>query len=223
MRHKMLIMMLLAMPLVLASSAYADLISVGLQEPGVNGGAITTEATGSGTVVFSGAYGTWNINVATATDFTVLLGGGLLNSNVQDISTTKAGVLTVWVTAQGLSATKLTEFLSTFAVNTLSGSIVSVTLTTYFDAANRTFTGTLLSSHTFTGVGSKGPLSAFGTPGALYSVTEQYQIFDTAGGAISNDNLTADLNKAIVPESTSLGLLGVGMLGIALKLRRMVL
>jgi hypothetical protein len=220
MRNKMLVMMLLAVPLVLASSAYADLISIALQEPSVAFNAKTTVATGSGNVVFSGSYGTWTVNDVTATDFTILGPNNLLHSNTQDISSSTAGVLTVWVTAQGLSAAGLTNFLSSFAVNTLTGSIVSVSLTTYFDATNALYTGTVLNSHAFTGVGSAGPFSNLGTPGLLYSVTEQYQIFDTGGGTVSNDNLTADLNKAIVPEPASLGLLGAGLLGIALKLRR---
>src|SRR5215469_8063002 len=94
---------LLATPLLLASSAYADLISVGFQEPGVNSGMITTEATGSGNVTLSGlSYGTFSVNDTSAQDFAILGPPGQLNSNVLDISTATAGALTIWVTAQGL-------------------------------------------------------------------------------------------------------------------------
>ena len=80
--------MLLATPLLFASSAYADLISIGFQEAGVNSGMITTEATGSGNVTISGiSYGTFNVNDASAQDFAILGPPGLLNSQVLDIST----------------------------------------------------------------------------------------------------------------------------------------
>jgi hypothetical protein len=60
--------MLLATPLLLASSVYADTISVGFQEAGVNGGAITTEGTsGTGDLSIGGiSYGTFTINNTSA-------------------------------------------------------------------------------------------------------------------------------------------------------------
>jgi hypothetical protein len=99
-------MLLLVTPLLLASSAYADLLSIGFQGPGVNSGLITTEGSGSGNVTISGlSYGTFSVNDASAQDFAVLGPPGLLNSQVLDISTAKPGTLTIWVTAQGLAFT----------------------------------------------------------------------------------------------------------------------
>ena len=212
--------MLLATPLLLASNVYADLISIGFQEAGTNGGMITTEGTGSGNVTVSGlTYGTFTVNDASAQDFAVLGPPGLLNSNVLDISSSTAGTLTIWVTAQGLSFTGVQNFSSSFAVNALSGSIASVTETTYFSPTNALYGGTLLNSHTFTSIGTAGPFSTSGTTSGTYSVTEQYQITDV-GGKVGNDNLTIDLSGTAVPEPASLGLLGTGLLGIILKLRR---
>ena len=116
--------MLVAAPLLLASSAYADKISIGFQEAGVNSGNITTVATGSGNVSVSGlSYGSFSVNDVSAQDFSVLGPPGQLNSNVLDISTPTAGTLSVWVTAQGLSFTGVQNFISSFTVNSLSGTI----------------------------------------------------------------------------------------------------
>jgi hypothetical protein len=67
--------------------------------------------------------------LSSAQDFAVLGPPGLLNSQALDISTAAPGALTIWVTAQGLSFTGVQNFVSSFAVNTLSGSIVNVTET----------------------------------------------------------------------------------------------
>src|SRR5215469_3381272 len=172
--------MLLAASLTLASSAYADLISVGFQEPGVNSGMITTEVTGSGNVSVSGlSYGTFSVNDTSAQDFVVLGPPGQLNSQSLDISTTAPGTLTIWVTAQGLSFTGAQNFVSSFAVNTLSGSIVGVTENTYLSSTNALYGGTLLNSAVFNAIGSKGPYTTSETTSGTYSVTEQYVIFDT--------------------------------------------
>jgi len=205
--------MLLATPLLLASGAYADTISIGFQEPGVHGGAIHTVGTGSGNLTVSGlTYGTFTVNDVSAQDFAVLGAPGLLNTQTHDISSTRPGILTIYITAQGLSFTGAQYFASSFAVKALSGSIVAVEESTYFSPTNGLYNvgQTLLNSAAFIDIGTQGPFVTAGSTSGTYSVTEKYLIFDIGGG-IGNDNLTVDLSASPVPEPDSLILMGSGL------------
>lgn len=195
---------------VLSTGARADVISIGLQEAGVNGGAITTVTTSSGVAGFFGSYGTFSVNLQGAADATVLGLPTLLSSNTLNIANAAGGTLEVWVTAQGLSFANAQRLLeSSFTVNGLVNA--SVVQNTFFSSANALYGGAT-------------PLGTFSTstspakfvsPGLVedltgpFSVTEEYVITSLAGGSA---NLTATISA--VPEPSTWAMLLIGFAGV---------
>lgn len=190
------------------SAAHSAIISIGTA---LNGGAITTQATGTapGPVSFSGAVGAYNINVVDAVDLTT----SSLNSNAQDATSTGTlDVLDVYVSVSditGLSGLK--EALSGLTVNFLSPGW-SVSESTFEDNTNTVFgTMNLLATRTFT----SGP-DAFASLNSVnvtspFSVTERYQI--SSGGVSGAANDTIDLS-AVVPEMSTWAMMLLGFVGL---------
>lgn len=192
-----------------ASSAMADTISIGLQESGVSGGAITTEASASGSAAISNlAYGTFTLNNVSGVAAPVLPEGEL-NTNSINVSSSSSGTLMVYVTAQGVSPAMLpASFFSSLTENSLTGPL-TVTESTYVDAGNGLYALTTpLASTTFTAIGTDTVNTA--APAGLttpFSLTAVYTITATgSGSANSTINVTA-------AEPGSIALLGLVLLG----------
>ncbi len=195
--------------------AKATVISFGLQEAGVSGGAITVEPptiSGTGSAALSLAkYGTFkNISIS-AQDETDLGLPSILNSQTLDISTSKVGTLTVYVTTQGLTdPTGKVEFDTLLSDNSLNGAIKSITQSAYLDTGNGQFAETtLLWTDTITKAGTYGPHPSFETVTGPFSVTEVYTIVAKGSG---NVNLTTDVS--VVPEPESVGMFALALLSL---------
>src|SRR6185436_14303090 len=122
-------------------------IFIGLQQAGVNGGAITTVATGAIAAVYAASYGTFELELVTGTDGVdpTILGSTTSDHNFE---TTTGGSIDIYVTRDNIGGPIPFKFLSTFTSNVLPSGW-TVTETTYADAANGMYGGTVLSSHAF--------------------------------------------------------------------------
>lgn len=201
--------LLAACGLAWAPLAHADLISIGMQEATTNGGAITTEASGSGDVgIVSLTYGTFRFNNVSALDTTDLGMPDILFSNSINASSASAGTIHVWITAQGLTQpTGVANLNSSFTSNVLPAGW-TVTETTYYSATNALYGGTAVNSATFNNIGTSTQYSLINFS-SLFSVTQEYTITSTGLGTANN---TIDTS---VPEPGSLLLLGTALLGLA--------
>lgn len=197
-----------------APHARADLISIGVQQAGVNGGAVTTEATGSGTAsTGTFAYGSFTFNTVTAYD-TPDLGGlpDLVNSNSIDTSSPSGGTITIFVTTTGLPAPVGVDTVSaSFTTNSLPAGW-TLTEETLYSSTGALYGGSKLNSANFTGPLTNETSDASSTVdfASGYSFTEEYII--TASGS-GNTNDTIDTT---VPEPGSLLVLGTGLFAFGL-------
>ncbi len=195
----------IASALVWASSAGADTITIGLQEAGTNGGAITNE----GGSPFSGSYGTFStvdVTGASGTSPPVVF-----DSTTTDFVTSTAGTLTVFVTDSGITGplSAAQGFLSTFTSNMLTSGW-NLTEETLISSTNALFSGTTLSSTPFSSTGTVSGTATGNTgAGPSYSITEEYII---AANGPGNTNDTIDIQSTPIPGT--LPLLAGGLIGL---------
>lgn len=188
-----------------ASAAMADTVCIGLQE----GGGITTEDCGTGTATFAGPFGTFDLNEVDGTAAPFLT-EGRLDSTTLNVSSSAAGTLNVYVTAQGVSLAGLPgmkSFLSSMTQDLIPGGW-TVKESSWVDSANGMFMLTTpLSSATFTAIGTDVLRANADITNTLFSITELYTITATGSGSAES---TMEVHA--VPEPGSLGMLGFGLL-----------
>jgi hypothetical protein len=186
---------------------YADTVSIGI------GTVPITVASGTGTASFDGPSGLFSTIHVTGTGQSLLASPDLLFSNTIDSLTAGSGAITIWITDQGLVAPLGTlPFTSGFTAN-LVPSGWTVVESTFVSMANALYGGTLLSSTSFSAIGTNSQTVNSATGAGPYSVSEEFVI--TAPGA-GDANNTIDLNATPAPEPSILLLLAIGLISIGL-------
>ena len=230
------------------SSAFAAPVYIGLQEFGVNGGAITQEFTGSGTAsVTNLGYGTFFLSSVTAQGTPPLNEPDLDSTAVALTSTTLgAGVINVYISELNQFPVNFNSFESIFGTSVLGqigGSITSVTEKTYVTPCttpgqpcgngNIFALGNLLSQTTFTATGSVTDFA--GIPADINALTVPYSTtllytFTAVGGSYGDATSSIDLQsstltggnqgEAPLPATLPLFASGLGVMGFLAKRRK---
>jgi hypothetical protein len=204
----------IALAAALPTAVNAATVTIGLQEAGVNGGAITNEGSAAGNLAVSTAYGTYTINNISGTSDAF----NSLSGNSIDTAAS-SGILKVFITAQGLTTPTL-SFLSAFTQNSLTAGMTVQELT-FFDSANGLFsisggTVTALASMSFSATGASSTTSFLNSGSGPYSITEEYIITANQAGS-ANSTIVVSVPETSTWAMMILGFLGVGFMAYRRK------
>jgi PEP-CTERM motif len=220
MRKILLLSAVAAAALGVAGTAQASTISIGTS---INGGAITTQASGAtpGPVTFTGPVGAYNLDTVSGIDLTA---ASLDSNSINGTSNGTLDTLNVFISASDITSfSGLVQALSGLTVNFLSKGW-TVMESTFEDNSNMVFgttanslTAIQLATNTFT----SGPdIFTLLTPVSVttpFSVTEEFVI--QSNGFSGSANNTIDLSGTVPEPSTwamlGLGFAGMGLLGLA--------
>ncbi|MBV9703681.1 MAG: hypothetical protein JO163_13210 [Methylobacteriaceae bacterium] len=201
-----------------AGNADAATVWIGLADPRVNGGAITTEASGTDLASIAGLrYGFFTVNSVNGSFFNQILEG-----NAVDITTapaTKAQTLDVYVSITGVTGpVGKVPFTSSFTGQGWAPKW-SVEEITYADPADVAYgEGPTLSDVTSAALAAYGPYTV--TPNtpftALYSMTEEWIIRLKVGASASSVDNTIKIAIPAVPEAPAWVMVSLGFAGIGL-------
>jgi len=201
--------------------AFAGPITIGIMAPGVNGGSITTVATGNGSVAFSGTYGGFTITSANVSGPS----GSQLDSSV-DVAPNAIGAFSIYFTEQNITTTLVGSNLSINIGPGGNGGTAAI----YYDTANGLFTtasgppfGT---THLVSSLGSSGGVSMNAnlsnfvqTVSGPYSITEVYTVNLRFPAPDSSMSIAVGQPALNVPEPATLALFTIAA-GSIVALRR---
>lgn len=206
----------------LAGVANAVTVTIAFQSAGVNGGVPTVVGSAiNDAAVAVGSYGTFTTNIVSGQSNPPNVFGDVLSSTANSISSTTAGTLTIYITAQDITGPvgSLT-FISSLTSNILPAGW-SVTETTMVDTSNGLFGGTTLASHVFNTAGTSQGINSFDVGAGPYSVTGIYTIVASgAGTALSTINMSAVPGPIMGAGLPGLLLACGGLLALARRRRR---
>ena len=206
-----------ACALSVASPAWAGTVDIGLA---LNGGAITTEATGSGSATLgSTSLGGFTIVRVLAEETGTVVGNPGpeyigLDANTLDLTSRgNTNTLDVWVTETGLtSPIPALQFVSGLTANLLAPGW-TLTEMTFVDNSNAAYgTGSPLASNVFTKIGSISATTGVSVP-STFSVTEEFIVNSNKLPGSSNSTIDVTAN---IPEASTWAMLGLGFAGLGL-------